>query len=401
MKHICMTALCIIISLTACATSDSVSQTPVSNDPSFTSTAPSVPELALSESMPSVPDEIPPESMPSAPGEAPPEERISAITPANSGRIQEKKTENEDVVGWLTVPGTDIDSVIVHSSEKDNGFYTNHDFAGNPSRDGFYFADTRCDFTTPTREGLSQNIALYAHSWDENPDGQLFAQLKRFKDSDFAQRHPYIFFSTEAEDMAWEVFAVYNITVEQPYIIPDLPWASLSEMLNIVYAASLYDYGIRLTESDKILTLSTCSFDVPGRALLPFDKIPNYRFVVMARLASPDDVHMETATLIPNNNPLPPDDMPVIYSHHADVIQFEGTLYNNLARSHADKIPEIEPSRLIPVGAVVRSGIMRDLQDFDATKLPKETPLYLLQGYKNLLVAKVDEATLVYGYGMS
>ena len=349
MKCICIGSLYILIllALTTCTPSGSVSQTSTSKESSQEKATQSAPE---------------PEPM-----EIPAEDLVAAITPANGERIREKKDENEDVVGWLTVPGTDIDSVIVQNPTDDVGFYTTHDFAGNPSKDGTYSADCRCDFTVLTREGISQNIALYGHNWDENPDGRLFAQLKRFKEPDLAEAHPYIFFSTEAEDMAWEVFAVYDVTVNQPYIIPDLPWASLSEMLDIAYDASIYDYDIRLTESDKILTLSTCSFDVPGRSPLPLDKIPDYRFVVMARPVPPDDARKETAAVNVNDDPLPPDAMPVIYSHHSDMIQYDGTLYDNLARFHSDKIPEIDPASLIPIGEVARSNVMRDLLDFDAT----------------------------------
>lgn len=385
MKRICIAALYVLLTLAACTPSGDMSSAPV-------------PEEAAQEA--SSQQEVVQSAPESEPEAIPAENRVAAITPANRERILEKKDENEDVVGWLTVPGTDIDSVIVHSPEKDNGFYTSHDFAGNPSKDGTYFADNRCDFTTPTREGISQNIALYGHNWDENPDGRLFAQLKRFKEPDFAASHPYIFFSTEAEDMVWEVFAVYDVTVNQPYIIPDLPWASLSEVLDIAYDASVLDYGIRLTESDKILTLSTCSFDVPGRSPLPLDKFPDYRWVVMARLVSPDDLRKETAAVAVNDDPLPPDAMPVIYSHHTDAIQYNGALYGNLARSHSDKIPEIDPASLIPAGEVARSGVMRDLQDFDATRLPEGTPLHRIDGNDKLLVAKSGEETLVYGYTM-
>lgn len=375
MKRTCIAALYIILlALTAC-TPGSVSQAPASEE--------------FSQE----------EALPIAPAEIPAEDRAAAITPANGERIREKKAENGDVVGWLTVPGTDIDSVIVQNPPNDNSFYTTHDFEGNPSKDGVYCADMRGDFTIPTRVGIPQNIALYGHNWDENPDGRLFAQLKRFKDPAFAKAHPYIFFSTEAEDMVWEVFAVYDITVNQPYIIPDLPWSALSEILDIAYDASIYDYGLRLTEPDKILTLSTCSFDVPGRStLLPLDKIPDYRFVVMARLVSPEDVYKETAAFTLNDDILTPDAMPAIYSHHTDVIQYGGKLYDNLARSHADKIPVIGPADLIPVGEIVHTGVMRDLQDFDATKLPEGTPLYRLLGYDNLLAAKLGDEILVYGH---
>ena len=380
MKHKYTVFLCILLALTACTPFDRVSQTPVSEESSQEEVTQSMPE-SISE-------------------EVTTENRIATITPTNGERIQKQKDENTDVVGWLTVPGTDIDSVIVQDLADDIGFYTTHDFAGNPSKDGTYCADSRCDFTMPTREGISQNIAIYGHNWDENPDGRLFAQLKRFKEPDFAETHPYIFFSTEAEDMVWEVFPVYDITVNQPYIIPDLPWASLSEVLDIVYDASIFDYGIRLTESDKILTLSTCSFEVPGRVPLPLNKIPDYRFVVMARLVSPDDECKETASITVNSTPMPPDSMPAIYSHHSDLIHYGGTLYNNLARFHSDKIPVIDPATLIPVGEVARSGVMRDLQDFDTTKLPEGTPLFSLEAYENLLVAKLGDEIIVYGYEM-
>ncbi len=329
--------------------------------------------------------------------EIPPENRVSAITPANGERIRERKAENADVVGWLTVPGTDVDSVIVLGKAGDNGFYTEHDFYGNPSKDGTYFADMRCDFSSPTREGIPQNITLYGHNWDENPDGRLFAQLKRYKDKAFAEAHPYIFFSTEEEDMAYEVFAVCDFPTKLSYIIPDHPWEALDEILNLAYEASIYDYHVNLTEADKILTLSTCSFNVPGREPLPLDEFPDYRFVVMARLTSPDEARKEKASLTVNEDILPPDDMPAIYSHHADMIMFGGVLYHNMAKTnHSDRIPEIDLSSLIPAGEVKRSGVIKELRDFDATKLPEGTPLYRIPGYGNMLVAKSGDEMLVY-----
>jgi hypothetical protein len=92
--------------------------------------------------------------------------------------------------------------------------------------------------------------------------------------------------------------------------------------------------------------------------------------------------------------------MPTVYSNHADVIQYDGMLYDNLARFHSEKIPIIDPANLTLAGRIMRSGIMRDLQNFDATTLPKDTLLYHLEGYEHLLVAKFGTEILVYGYGM-
>jgi hypothetical protein len=130
---------------------------------------------------------------------------------------------------------------------------------------------------------------------------------------------------------------------------------------------------------------------------LPFDRIPEYRFVVMARLVTPEETRKETVSLTVNDDPLIPDAMPTVYSHHADVLQLGGVTYRNLAPSRADEIPEFDPASLISVGEVARSGIMRDLEDFDATSLPEGTHLFRLPGYENLLVATLGQETRVYG----
>lgn len=248
-------------------------------------------------------------ALPSSPLEEPVtqlpyEDTVANIPPSFAREVVKKKAENSDTVGWLYIPDTTINREILQNpAEETNDYYLNLNFDGLPDRNGAFCADQRATFGG--REALSRITALYGHSWDDNPDGELFAQLKKYRNPEFAESHPYVFFSTGEEDMAWEVFAVYDTTVYLPYILPNLSGKRLAETLNVIYASSYYDYYIDITPEDRLLALSTCTFTVDGHAELP--GVNDYRFVVMARLCGPGEPLKEQADLWVRTSPLPPD----------------------------------------------------------------------------------------------
>ena len=233
---------------------------------------------------------------------------VGDITPQFYDFIVEKKGINEDVRGWLFVPDTNIDGIVLQNQERSNEFYLKHDIYKEPSTNGVFCAD----YSSKLRKGmkLSRNTTLYSHSFEENPDGILFEQTRRFLEPTFAMEHPYIFFSTEEKDMAWEIFAVYYTTVELPYIDSNMPWINFEPLLEVIYASSLYDYGIRIEDSDKILTLSTCTYSVPGHEKLTGSN--DYRYVIMARLVDSDTPIKKEAYVSLNENILAPDDQPFV-----------------------------------------------------------------------------------------
>jgi len=220
--------------------------------------------------------------------------RVSEITPDFYEDILQKQEQNGDTIGWLHIPNTEINDVILKNpTEETNNYYLNINFDGEPDEDGVFCADRRAQFGEGGREDLSRITALYGHSRDDDPEGTLFSPIKKYRDPEFAGDHPYIFFSTEAENMVWEVFAVFDTTIYLPYIEPDLSDGEFYKMLNTVYASSLYDYYPEITSEDKLLVLSTCTFNVPEHENLP--ALNDYRFVVMARLVDPDEPAKEQA----------------------------------------------------------------------------------------------------------
>lgn len=185
-----------------------------------------------------------------------------------------EKSQNADTVGWLRIPGTDINNSVLQAH--DNMAYLRRDERKRDDVYGCYFADYTCDFGS--REELSPNTVIYGHSdLQDNPDGPRFSQLFRFTDPEFAAQTPYIRFGTLEELMDWQVFAVFYTDVSMDYIRSDLTGADFSAIVDEAKSKSLYDYGVEVGEDDKLLTLSTCTIKY-GK------EDTEHRFVVMAKL---------------------------------------------------------------------------------------------------------------------
>ncbi len=231
---------------------------------------------------------------------------------------------NDDVVGWLNVPGlADVNSVVCQ--DKNSYSYNYRDALGKYIYntywiDGAYYSSKYNTFEGGSA-GLSKNTVIFGHSdlgstnLDYKADdatGPRFSQLFYFTDESFAKKTPYLFFSTADQDMVWEVFAVfYNdkaIDGKAYWYIDTAPDDSSFEFLiNTAKSRSLYTYNVPVTKSDKILTLSTCTV---GWGLATRE---NYRFVVMAKLVSDPKTAMKTeATFVANPDAVLPPITPIV-----------------------------------------------------------------------------------------
>lgn len=250
--------------------------------------------------------------------------------PGRKEQFVEAYNTNNDVVGWLYIPGLeDVDAGVCFS--KDSSYpYNKRDITGKsiPNSywlDGAYYTHFRNTFGE-TSEELSANTVIFGHSdlgkenlsyKNDDPDGPLFSQLFRFKDPSFAEKTPFIYLSLPGEDTAWEVFAVFyndakamRSTFEAYhkkgdagslwYIEPTPGESELSLIIENAKARSLYDYDVAVSNSDKIITLSTCTV---GYGL---NTRENYRFVIMAKLVEyPETEHIEKNAVITVNADAP------------------------------------------------------------------------------------------------
>lgn len=212
-------------------------------------------------------------------------------------KYRELYNQNNDFVGWITVPNTAINHPVMQSD--DNEYYLRRDFYKNYLRRGTVFMDYRND-----PENLNVNTILYGHNY---LDSTMFSDLEKYKDIEFYKTAPVIEFNTIYADHKWKVFAVFLTTASPEldnnyvfnYIYPFMTESSFEEFIDEVAKRSLYDTGVEVLPTDKILTLSTCTRDMDITS-----KQENARCVVMARLVREgEDESVDTSQATVNPNP--------------------------------------------------------------------------------------------------
>ena len=212
-------------------------------------------------------------------------------------KYRELYNQNNDFVGWITVPNTAINHPVMQSD--DNEYYLRRDFYKNYLRRGTVFMDYRND-----PENLNVNTILYGHNY---LDSTMFSDLEKYKDIEFYKTAPVIEFDTIYADHKWKVFAVFLTTASPEldnnyvfnYIYPFMTESSFEEFIDEVAKRSLYDTGVEVLPTDKILTLSTCTRDMDITS-----KQENARCVVMARLVREgEDESVDTSQATVNPNP--------------------------------------------------------------------------------------------------
>lgn len=208
---------------------------------------------------------------------------------------EEKWEQNNDTVGWLRVPDTTIDDVVVWKPG-DNDYYLRRNFEKRTYYNGVYYADQYATFGEGSAEGLGKNTVIYGHSMSDSRDDVRFGPIRYFLEEDFAREHPYVYFSTVRDNLAWEVVAVFYTKTDLPYNSNKLSDEEFAAMLESARAQSLFTYDYVYDPKDRFLTLSTCVYSLPDQGVLSY---PNdYRLVLMARLAESDE--KEEASLTRN-----------------------------------------------------------------------------------------------------
>jgi sortase B len=176
--------------------------------------------------------------------------------------------ENEDLVGWITMEGTQIDYPIVQA--EDNVEYLTRNFYKDDNRAGSIFMDFRNDI-----ESTGQNTILYGHRMK---DGSMFEQLSKYQDEEFFKNHQTFQFDTLYDSYEAEIFAVYATTTDFNYIQTDFSNdEEYEQLIKNIEEESIYETDVEVSAADQIITLSTCDY------VLDEDK---GRLVVQAKLVS-------------------------------------------------------------------------------------------------------------------
>ena len=211
------------------------------------------------------------------------------------------QAQNSDTVGWVAVPSTPIDYVVLQSKGDalrsaygEDPYYLCRDFYGNDYFSGSIFLDFRSDVG-------AKNMMLHGHSM---ANGTMFAGVLNFDNLDFYKTAPVITFNTTQEAAKWKIISVIKVNTYESqgplFVYLRSTFGNDYDFLNFVYQLrlrSVIDCPVDVNESDQLVTLSTCAYDFDG-----------FRQVIIARKVRPgEDSKVDVSKAKYNANPLYPD----------------------------------------------------------------------------------------------
>lgn len=203
--------------------------------------------------------------------------------------------QNQDFVGWLTVPNTSIDMPVYKCSNND--YYLKHDNYDTYTKYGTLFMDKD---NNPLN--LTRNTTIYGHNFDNK---LIFDELHNYQDPEFFKKSPVIEFNTLYKDYKWKVIAAFHTNGSSEgdnnylfyYIASDFGNNSFMKFYDELQQRSYIHTGVDVQPTDKVLTLSTCTyfFDRNG-------SLENARFVVIARLVRDGESEEVDTSLVTEND---------------------------------------------------------------------------------------------------
>lgn len=119
------------------------------------------------------------------------------------------RSVNPDVIGWVTVPGTDVDQPIVQAHSDDPQYYLTHDVYRKRNVYGVPYLDAECE------GGLlsSPNAVVLGHHMS---DGSVFAGLARYStDAGFARENARVLIQTPDEKRVLNVRFASIVNAEE------------------------------------------------------------------------------------------------------------------------------------------------------------------------------------------
>ncbi len=167
-------------------------------------------------------------------------------------------------MSWIRIEGTRIDYPVAQG--KDNQYYVSHLIDGTRNKNGAIFVDHRNspDFS-------DRNTIFYGHHMKS---GAMFAALVDYQKLDFYREHPTVELFLPEGKYIGEIYSAYITPSDSDtFTMKFKNDEKFEDYLEMTKERSLIDTGIGVTAEDRIITLSTCTYEYDDA-----------RFVVHAKL---------------------------------------------------------------------------------------------------------------------
>lgn len=170
----------------------------------------------------------------------------------------------KDYRGWIKIENTNIDYPILQG--EDNLYYLDKDINNEYLASGSIFMNY-------LNNGFNDmNTVLFGHHMKNET---MFAQLNRYKEKEFFYGNNDIDIElNNSNHLKYKVFSVYITDVKDNYIKTKFDNNNqYKEFLEKIKNKSMYESNIELDEDDKIITLSTCSYEFNDARMVVHGKL--------------------------------------------------------------------------------------------------------------------------------
>lgn len=174
------------------------------------------------------------------------------------------KKINSEVVGWLYCKNTQINYPIVQTDN--NEYYLHNMINGEYNFAGTLFVDYRCE-----KDFAGLNTIVYGHNMK---NGSMFGELPKYKEQDYYDAHPIMWLLTPDKTYRVELISGQVTTADSSAYDIISKSEDLTKYIENAVSQSFFKTNSSIDDAEKIITLSTCSYEYE-----------NARFVLIGKLA--------------------------------------------------------------------------------------------------------------------
>ena len=199
--------------------------------------------------------------IPDKPKETPKiEQKVTNVeaTDINTTATVKEEKKNEDEKFTLSIDNLIKNEKVMQTT--DNEFYMNHNNQKENFIGGSLFVDYRINLAN------TRKIIIYGHS--SSTVDIPFTKLLGYKKQSFLISHPNIELTYKDKKEIYQIFTIMLLKEDYFYTRLALDNEKFIKHLEELKKKSIYDIGINIENTNKILILQTCSQDEDGQYLV-------------------------------------------------------------------------------------------------------------------------------------
>ena len=171
---------------------------------------------------------------------------------------------NDRVAGWLYSKDTVINYPVVYPT--DNSYYLTHLMDGERNKNGTLFIDSR-----NAEPFTDTNTIIYGHHMKS---GKMFASLVEYGEQSYYDEHPYMYYLSPTGNYRLDIISSFvTESTSFAYQRSFESEADYAAFMEKIKAASDIQSKYEITPQDKLVVLSTCTYEFADARYVVFAKL--------------------------------------------------------------------------------------------------------------------------------